>query len=179
MILTQLDPPTILARVNTPRWAFSPLSGAGAARYGGRLNRPGVHALYLSLDHATALAEYQQVSSRLPPGTVCTYVATLPPLVDLRRLNVGDWDPIWEDWSVDWRHQAFDLHVDPSSWDLADLAIAAQSPGIIFPSTVRPGGVNLVIYSGALAAHPGASIAVHDPDGLLPRDDSSWKAPTP
>lgn len=127
------------------------------------------------MDDDTALAEYKQTSTLLPPGTICAYLAMLPPLVDLRRIREGGWDPIWEDWSVDWRHQAFDLHIDPTSWDLAELAIDAASPGIIFPSTVHQGGTNLVIYPDALAATPDASIAVHDPGNLLPRDDTSWK----
>lgn len=112
------------------------------------------------MDDDTALAEYKQTSTLLPPGTICAYLAMLPPLVDLRRIREGGWDPIWEDWSVDWRHQAFDLHIDPTSWDLAELAIDAASPGIIFPSTVHQGGTNLVIYPDALAATPDASIAV-------------------
>lgn len=47
-------------RVIVPRYAGAPLSGQGAARQGGRFNRPGQEALYLSLDEAAALAEYQQ-----------------------------------------------------------------------------------------------------------------------
>ncbi|WP_276840666.1 RES domain-containing protein [Herbaspirillum huttiense] len=46
MILTSLE--TVAYRVHVPRWSFDPVSGAGAARFGGRLNRPGVPALYLS-----------------------------------------------------------------------------------------------------------------------------------
>ncbi|MDS1140796.1 RES family NAD+ phosphorylase [Pusillimonas sp. SM2304] len=37
-------------RVITPAYAGTPLSGAGAARQGGRFNRPGQEALYLSTD---------------------------------------------------------------------------------------------------------------------------------
>src|SRR5690606_36596376 len=47
-------------RVITRVSAGTPLSGAGAARQGGRFNRPGQVALYLSTDEATALAEYKQ-----------------------------------------------------------------------------------------------------------------------
>jgi len=47
-------------RVISPAYAGLPLSGMGAARRGGRFNRPGQEALYLSLDEATALAEYRQ-----------------------------------------------------------------------------------------------------------------------
>jgi RES domain-containing protein len=42
--------------------------GAGAAEQGGRVNRPGTHALYLALDPETARREYQQLSQLMPPG---------------------------------------------------------------------------------------------------------------
>jgi RES domain-containing protein len=54
MKFVQLD--THAYRVHTPRWAHAPLSGAGTASHGGRANRPGVPALYLSLELETALA---------------------------------------------------------------------------------------------------------------------------
>ena len=41
------------------RYSSTPLSGAGAARAGGRFNRPGLEALYVSLEVLTAVAEYQ------------------------------------------------------------------------------------------------------------------------
>jgi RES domain-containing protein len=47
-------------RIIVPAYASSPLSGMGAARQGGRFNRPEQEALYLSLDESTALAEYKQ-----------------------------------------------------------------------------------------------------------------------
>nr|WP_245682169.1 RES domain-containing protein [Halomonas gudaonensis] len=36
--------------MHVPRWAYAPTSGAGAAEHGGRLNRPGLPALYLALE---------------------------------------------------------------------------------------------------------------------------------
>ena len=52
---------TAAYRVLTPKWGHAPTSGAGASQHGGRANRPGIDALYLSLDLPTALAEYQQI----------------------------------------------------------------------------------------------------------------------
>jgi RES domain-containing protein len=69
MILTQLENLSAY-RMHLPRWAVAPTSGAGAAKHGGRVNRPGVAALYLALDIETAVKEYQQVSTLLPPGTL-------------------------------------------------------------------------------------------------------------
>ncbi|MBL0285182.1 MAG: RES family NAD+ phosphorylase [Zoogloea sp.] len=68
MILTRVGQLTVY-RMHTPKWAVSPLSGAGAAQHGGRANRPGVPVLYMALEMDTAIREYQQVSSLLPPGT--------------------------------------------------------------------------------------------------------------
>ena len=58
MILCDLPPGTTLFRAHTPVWASRPTSGAGAAAKGGRFNREGTQALYLSLDEMTALREY-------------------------------------------------------------------------------------------------------------------------
>nr|WP_268238075.1 RES domain-containing protein [Caballeronia grimmiae] len=57
MILTDLPKGTTLYRAHTPRWAARPMSGAGAALKGGRFNREGVEALYLSLEVLTALRD--------------------------------------------------------------------------------------------------------------------------
>ena len=66
MILTPLN--AVAYRVHQPKWSFAPTSAAGARTYGGRANRPGINALYLSLELETALAEYQQLDALLPPG---------------------------------------------------------------------------------------------------------------
>jgi len=72
-------------RMHTPKWATMPTSGAGAASHGGRANRPGVAALYLAMDVDTAIKEYQQVSSLLPPGTLVSYRITLDSVLDFLR----------------------------------------------------------------------------------------------
>ena len=82
MILFDLPPGTTLFRAHTPPWASRPTSGAGAATRGGRFNREGVEALYLSLDEVTALREYQQTSPFLPPCTICSYTVALRDLVE-------------------------------------------------------------------------------------------------
>lgn len=83
MILTALDL-TEAYRMHVPKWAVAPTSGAGAAKHGGRVNRPGVAALYLCLDSETAVKEYQQVSTLLPPGTLVAYRVSAAPVVDFR-----------------------------------------------------------------------------------------------
>ena len=83
MILTALGTVTAY-RFYMPKWATQPTSGAGAAAEGGRANRKGLPALYLALEAETAIAEYQQLSSLMPPAILVTYTVTAEPLVDFR-----------------------------------------------------------------------------------------------
>lgn len=173
MILHDLPAGTTLFRAHTPEWASRPLSGAGAARKGGRFNRPGVSALYLSLDELTALREYQQTSPFLPPCTMCSYTAALRGLVDLRQLHSGEpWDELWYDWREDWRLLTLEQHIEPPTWVLGDLVLAQGHTGILFPSQVRDSGVNVVVYIDRLT--DGNTIEVNDPDQRLPQNQSSW-----
>ena len=59
MILASLSQNDAVAccRVISPAYAGTPLSGMGAARQGGRFNRPGQEALNRSMAEASALAE--------------------------------------------------------------------------------------------------------------------------
>jgi Uncharacterized conserved protein len=84
MILARLDNVTAY-RMHAPKWAVAPTSGAGAAKHGGRVNRPGVEALYLALEAGTAIQEYQQISTLLPPGTLTSYKLTAEPVVDFGK----------------------------------------------------------------------------------------------
>lgn len=173
MILVDLPPGTTLFRALAPQWASRPTSGAGAAANGGRFNREGIEALYFSLDEVTALREYQQTSPFLPPCTMCSYTVALRKLVDLRQLRHGEpWDELWHDWQENWRHLKLELHVEPPSWVLADMVLAQGHTGILFPSLAHEGGTNIVVYVDQL--EDGNSVAVNDPDGRLPRDQSSW-----
>jgi len=172
VITSQLPRPVTLYRANTPRYASTPLSGAGAARAGGRFNRPGIDALYLSLELETAVAEYQQTDSLLPPLTLCSYLAQVPPLVDLRRLTEGTWNELWQDWNTDWRSLWFNEHVEPPSWVLSDVVRQAGHCGIIFPSMIRSEGTNLVLFRDLFT--PTDGIEVNDPLHVLPKNQASW-----
>ncbi|WP_158970607.1 RES family NAD+ phosphorylase [Chachezhania sediminis] len=72
-----------LYRALNPVYARTPLSGAGAARYGGRFNPKGIETLYTALDPATALREANQVGD-LQPTVLVSYRADLGPLFDSR-----------------------------------------------------------------------------------------------
>jgi RES domain-containing protein len=159
-------------RMLTPRWAISPTSGAGAAKHGGRFNRPGVSALYLSSEPDTACAEYQQDQALMPPGTLVTYQLELGRVVDLRNgYQRGGWDEIWEEWNCSWRALAL-ANTEPPSWLMGDIAIENGAKGILFSSTRHPGGINLVVFTSQLG--PEDKLSVYDPRGDLPADQSSW-----
>jgi RES domain-containing protein len=72
-----------LFRALNPVYARAPLSGRGAALYGGRFNTKGTAALYTALDPITALREAHQVGD-LQPTTLVSYKADLGPVFDTR-----------------------------------------------------------------------------------------------
>lgn len=159
-------------RVHQPKWSFAPTSGAGAGTYGGRANRPGVNALYLSLELETALAEYQQLDALMPPGLMVSYNVSVDAVVDFRGGYTSDWDPLWQDFYCDWRNIYFNQGIEPPSWVIGDQVLAAGAKGILFNSAINA-RANLVIYTDALAGAD--SIAVHDPDNALPKNQQSWE----
>lgn len=173
MKIISLGPDATFYRYLTPKWAFVPLSGAGAAAEGGRFNRPGVEALYLSVAPQTALEEYRQDSSLVPPATLASYIATIAHVADLSDGYDPDaWTSDWADWDCAWRKIARIDRKTPTSWLLADQAISQGHKGILFPSLRHPGGANLVLFHSNFTASD--QLKVHDPDGRLPKDQSSW-----
>lgn len=159
-------------RMLTPRWAIAPTSGAGSAKHGGRFNRPGVFALYLSSEPETAIAEYKQDQLLMPPGTLVAYELELGPIVDLRKGYERDaWEEVWEEWNCSWRAMAL-AETEPPSWLMGDIAIEKGAKGILFPSTRHAGGVNLAVFTSLFA--PEDKLSVFDPRGDLPADQSSW-----
>lgn len=170
MILTRVD--VIAYRVHAPKWSFAPTSGAGAGKHGGRANRPGIDALYLSLDLETALSEYKGLGPLLPPALMVSYRISAGPLVDFRGGYMEDWDPLWEDFYCDWRKLHFNEGIEPPSWVIGDHVIAAGAKGIMFNSALVT-GVNLVLYDDALNGDD--RIDVHDPNHALPKNQASWE----
>jgi len=95
----------LLYRAHNPVWSRAPLSGEGAARFGGRFNRIGRPALYTSLAPETAVREANQVGT-LQPVTLVAYQADIGPLLDGRDesalnpfgMTPADLsDPAWRD----------------------------------------------------------------------------------
>ena len=141
--------------------------------HGGRANRPGTEALYLALETQTAIREYQQVSTLLPPGTLTSYQLTAAPVVDFTDgYSATTWDPIWEDFYCDWRELWFNQRIEPPSWAIGDKVIAAGAKGILFPSQLSKGGTNLVLFTQTLSAPD--TLDVFDPGKALPKTQASW-----
>ena len=97
------SPSFFFSQTLTPKWAFLPLSGAGAATDGGRFNRPGVEALYLAVAAETALREYRQGASISPPATLAAYHISLDRVADLS----GGFDPVV--WDGEWDNFGCDI----------------------------------------------------------------------
>jgi RES domain-containing protein len=166
----------VVYRAHNPRWAFSPLSGEGAARTGGRFNRPGSPALYTSLTVETAIREASQGFPRkLDPLTLVTYEVDCDQVADLTagpersRLHISS-----TELACAWKLLAHEGKPVPS-WAVANRLMEAGHAGILVRS-FAPGAtdadVNLVLWQwGDSRPH---RVAVHDPDRRLPRNQRSW-----
>lgn len=159
-----------LYRALNPVFAREPLSGEGAALYGGRFNPPGTPALYCSLSIMTAIREANQVGD-LQPTTLVSYIAEIAAVFDGRDENALDEqgldpadlaDPGWRDemkQAGEARTQAF-----------ARRLIAAGHNGLLVPSFARGarrGDDNLVLWRWG--TKPPARLAVIDDEGRLIR----------
>ncbi len=160
-------------RAHDPRWAFAPTSGAGAAKRGGRFNRQGVEALYLAMTAEGAIHEILQgFAMKMEPCMLCSYDVDCDDIVDLSTEASRDAQKIdRKDLSGAWMGV-----VSPPSWGVADKLIKAGFAGILVPSFAvgaRTEWVNLVLWKWSNKAPH--RVMVNDPDGRLPKDQSSWR----
>ncbi|EFL87457.1 RES family NAD+ phosphorylase [Ahrensia sp. R2A130] len=95
----------LLYRALNPRYAREPLSGEGAAKFGGRFNAMATPALYTSLAPDTAIREANQVGT-LQPTVLVAYRANIVHVFDatdpasLAALNADAAtlaDPAWRE----------------------------------------------------------------------------------
>lgn len=158
-------------RILSPRWAHAPLSGEGAARHGGRWNRPGDAALYLSAEIETAFAEYQQEVG-VRPGTFAAFDvtrATVADLGDSRTVATLDIDPA--ELNCPWKQIAFVDKAAPPTWLICDR-LRGEFDGLRVPSTQYAGGFNLVLWRWNTDGAP--TVTMLDPKGefeLIRRSD--------
>ncbi len=141
----------VVYRGHNPQWAWTPLSGEGARRHGGRFNRRGVPALYTSLTPLTAIREAELLGRPMQPVTLCAYEVDAEPVLDTRdeveraAFGVSEADLV----CPSWRAEMLDGAV-PSSQALADRLVAAGQVGLVVPSFALGAGpedFNLVLWS--------------------------------
>lgn len=166
----------IAYRAHDPRWSFKPLSGAGAALYGGRYNRKGVPALYLALDAVTAVREITQgLARKFDPCVLCSYDFDCAPLADWRtdddrirhQVKLSDMRCAWFLEST--------VGATPASWRMADRLIAEGYVGLLtlsFPPGATKDAHNLVLWKWGTELP--TKVSVYDPSGKLPKDQLSW-----
>ena len=161
-------------RAHNPQWSWTPLSGEGAHRHGGRFNRRGVPVLYTSLDPLTAIREAQPLGRPMQPLTLCAYDVDAEPVFDaldeerLRDRGVSDGDLACPAWEADMLAGAV-----PASQALADRLIAAGYAGMRVRSFATGAGaddINLVMWRWG-AAPPVRVVLVDNEDRLSERQD--------
>ena len=167
----------IVYRAHHPMWAFDPLSGEGAKKYGGRFNCPESLALYTSLDLTTAWMEAQQsFPFKAQPMTIITYDVDCAKIVDLNDSSTlsllgfssTELACAWEDLASQ--------KLQPPTWKLVKQLQLLGVSGIKCRS-FAPGctekNQNLVLWQWSDT--PPSSIQIIDDFKRLPKSKASWK----
>jgi len=160
-----------LWRAFVPKWAFAPLSGEGAARFGGRWNPVGVPTIYAARELSTAWAEYNQGFVQHPALITQLELknAALADLTDAAMLSsLGRSAEIHR---CEWR-----MHLDqgevPETHRLRERLIGQGFDGVVYPSFMSPGGTCVALWRWNAKDAP--RLDVIDPDGRLPKTTASW-----
>lgn len=168
---------TTVFRAHNPRLSFAPASGTGAAKHGGRFNRPGMPALYTSDSYQLAITEAQQgLPFKIQPLTIVSYDIDHTTILDLtstraRRAAEVKLDELASPWEA-----ILDRGCEPPSWTLADQLISHGVGGIKVPSFAHGApteAANIVFWSWS-DRRPERVVVVDD-EQRLPRNDSSWR----
>lgn len=163
-------------RAHDPTWAWSPLSGAGAALKGRRFNWPGLQTLYLSLNFNTVFREVSGgFAHRLTPYVLCSYDVDCEDIADLRTdANRAAMGVELSDLSCPWG-DALIAGREPLSWAVVRRLIADGGAGMLVPSFANGATAddqNLVLWRwGPDLPH---RVMVYDPTGKLPKNQLSW-----
>lgn len=163
--------PLVLWRAFVPRWAHLPLSGEGAARFGGRWNPPGAAAIYAACELSTAWAEYNQGFVQHPALIAQLELsgARLADLTDRATLGVlGIGEDIHR---CEWR-DLMDQGRVPETHTLRTTLLARGFHGVIYPSFMSPGGACVALWRWNEAGAP--RLDVVDPDSRMPKTPASW-----
>lgn len=160
-----------LWRAYVPRWAHLPLSGEGAARFGGRWNPAGAKTIYAARELSTAWAEYNQGFVQ-HPALIAQLRLTGAQLADLTSPEETNSLGIAADiHRCEWR-AILDEGRMPETHALRERLLERGFDGVIYPSFMSPGGTCVALWRWNGEGEP--ELVVIDPDGRLPRTPASW-----
>lgn len=161
----------VLWRAFVPRWAHLPLSGEGAARFGGRWNPVDAPTIYAAFELSTAWAEYNQ-SFVQHPALIAKLALTGARLADLTRADVlAELDVPVDIHRCEWRDMA-DRGEEPPTYRLRERLLKDGWHGIVYPSFMSPGGSCAALWRWNEEDAP--RLEAIDPDHRLPKTPASW-----
>lgn len=160
-----------LWRAFVPRWAHLPLSGEGAARFGGRWNPAGMPAIYAARELSTAWAEYNQGFVQ-HPALIARLKLSGAKLADLTdEATLPEFGVTEDIHRCEWR-DAMDRGAVPGTHALAKRLLGEGWHGVIYPSFMSPGGGCVALWRWNRNDAP--RLDVVDPDHRLPKTQASW-----
>ncbi|MCO5072724.1 MAG: RES domain-containing protein [Rhizobiaceae bacterium] len=160
-----------LWRAFVPRWAHLPLSGEGAARFGGRWNPVGHPTIYAAFELSTAWAEYNQ-SFVQHPALIAQLELRNARLADLTSAETLErWGVTSDIHQCEWR-DLVDRELVPPTYELRERLLAEGWHGVIYPSHMSRGGTCAALWRWNGEGAP--SLEAVDPDHRLPTSAASW-----
>ncbi|TCU15308.1 RES family NAD+ phosphorylase [Rhizobium sullae] len=160
-----------LWRAFVPRWAYAPLSGEGASRFGGRWNPVGAPTIYAACELSTAWAEYNQGFVQHPAMMVQLELrgACLADTTDPRLLR--EFEVPADIHRCEWR-MLMDQGKVPETDRLRERLLESAYHGVIYPSFMSHGGTCVALWGWNMPGAP--ELRAIDPEGRLPKSSASW-----
>jgi len=161
----------ILWRAFVPRWGHLPLSGEGAARFGGRWNPVGIPAIYAACELSTAWAEYNQGFVQ-HPALIARLRLAGAKLADLTDPVVSEGLDVENSIHLcEWRSD-LDAGRQPATHALRARLASEGFHGVVYPSFMSPGGTCVALWQWNDAHGP--TLGLIDPEERMPRTPASW-----